>query len=84
MRVLVTGHQGYIGSDMVPVFLETGHEVVGLDNGLYEACRFGDRRHEVASFRLLGGRYMRLAEIKPLQGPARLNDQLRWTGVNGG
>jgi nucleoside-diphosphate-sugar epimerase len=52
MRVLVTGHQGYIGSVMVPLLLETGHEVVGLDTGLYEACSFGDRRREVASVRL--------------------------------
>jgi nucleoside-diphosphate-sugar epimerase len=52
MRVLVTGHQGYIGSVMVPLLLETDHEVVGLDTGLYEASSFGDRRREVASVRL--------------------------------
>jgi nucleoside-diphosphate-sugar epimerase len=52
MKVLVTGHHGYIGSVMVPLLLETGHEVVGLDTGLYEACRFGDGRQEVASVRL--------------------------------
>jgi nucleoside-diphosphate-sugar epimerase len=52
MNVLVTGHQGYIGSVMVPLLLEAGHEVVGLDAGLYEACSFGDRRHEVAGARL--------------------------------
>jgi nucleoside-diphosphate-sugar epimerase len=52
MKVLVTGHQGYIGSVMVPLLLETGHEVVGLDTGLYEACSFGDRRHEMAGVRL--------------------------------
>jgi nucleoside-diphosphate-sugar epimerase len=52
MKVLVTGHHGYIGSVMVPLLLETGHEVVGLDTGLYEACGFGDGRREVASVRL--------------------------------
>jgi nucleoside-diphosphate-sugar epimerase len=52
MKVLVTGHQGYIGSVMVPLLIETGHEVVGLDTGLYEACGFGDRRQEIASVRL--------------------------------
>jgi nucleoside-diphosphate-sugar epimerase len=52
MKVLVTGHQGYIGSVMVPMLLEAGHEVVGLDAGLYEACSFGDRRREVAGLRL--------------------------------
>jgi nucleoside-diphosphate-sugar epimerase len=52
MRVLVTGHKGYIGSVMVPLLVEAGHEVVGLDTGLYEACSFGDRRREVAGVRL--------------------------------
>jgi nucleoside-diphosphate-sugar epimerase len=52
MKVLVTGHQGYIGSVMVPLLLEAGHEVVGLDTGLYEACSFGDRRREVVGVRL--------------------------------
>ncbi len=42
MRVLVTGHKGYIGSVMVPMLLESGFEVVGLDNDLYEDCVFGD------------------------------------------
>jgi nucleoside-diphosphate-sugar epimerase len=41
MRVLVTGHDGYIGSVLVPLFLEAGHEVVGLDSYLYEGCTFG-------------------------------------------
>src|SRR5215208_1225294 len=38
MRVLVTGHHGYIGSVLVPLFLEAGHEVVGLDSDLFEDC----------------------------------------------
>ena len=52
MRVLVTGHKGYIGSVMVPLLIDAGHEVVGLDTGLYEACSFGDRRQDVAGVRL--------------------------------
>ena len=40
MRVLVTGHLGYIGTVMVPMLLRSGHEVVGLDSDLYERCMF--------------------------------------------
>ncbi len=41
MRVLVTGHQGYIGTVLVPLLLQAGHEVVGLDTGWYAGCAFG-------------------------------------------
>lgn len=41
MRVLLTGHQGYIGTVMAPMLLAAGHEVVGLDTGLYLGCEFG-------------------------------------------
>lgn len=37
-RVLMTGHNGYIGSVMVHFFVEAGHEVVGLDTGYFEPC----------------------------------------------
>ena len=40
MRILVTGHKGYIGSVMVPFLLDAGHEVVGLDSDLFRGCRF--------------------------------------------
>jgi len=42
MKVLVTGHDGYIGTVLVPMFLAAGHEIVGLDTHLYELCTFGD------------------------------------------
>jgi len=42
MRVLVTGHKGYIGSVMVQMLLAKGFDVVGLDNDLYEESVFGD------------------------------------------
>lgn len=41
MKVLVTGHHGYIGSVTAPVLTTAGHEVVGLDTFFYEGCDFG-------------------------------------------
>jgi nucleoside-diphosphate-sugar epimerase len=35
MRVLLTGHKGYIGAVAGPMFREAGHDVVGLDSDLY-------------------------------------------------
>ncbi|MCR8726841.1 NAD-dependent epimerase/dehydratase family protein [Frigidibacter sp. ROC022] len=40
MRILVTGHRGYIGTVLTPMLLEAGHDVVGLDSDLYERCTF--------------------------------------------
>src|SRR5438309_467013 len=42
MRILVTGHKGYIGSVMVPMLIRDGHDVVGMDTDLYEHCTFCD------------------------------------------
>ncbi|WFB10980.1 SDR family oxidoreductase [Streptomyces sp. LX-29] len=41
MRVLLTGHQGYLGTVMAPVLSAAGHEVVGLDSGLFADCVLG-------------------------------------------
>lgn len=41
MRVLLTGHQGYLGTVMAPVLGAAGHEVVGLDSGLFADCVLG-------------------------------------------
>ncbi|WAC56763.1 NAD-dependent epimerase/dehydratase family protein [Gordonia sp. SL306] len=40
MRVLVTGHLGYLGSEMVPVLQARGHDVVGLDTDFFRHCDF--------------------------------------------
>jgi nucleoside-diphosphate-sugar epimerase len=42
MRVLVTGHHGYIGSVLAPALREAGHQVVGLDTFYYRDCDFDD------------------------------------------
>jgi nucleoside-diphosphate-sugar epimerase len=40
MRVLVTGHLGYIGTVLTPMLIKAGHDVVGMDSDLYERCTF--------------------------------------------
>jgi nucleoside-diphosphate-sugar epimerase len=40
MRVLLTGHNGYIGTVMTPMLLAAGHEVVGYDSDLYRRCTY--------------------------------------------
>ena len=41
MRVLVTGHDGYIGTVLAPLLASAGHEVVGADSFLYRRCALG-------------------------------------------
>lgn len=43
MRVLVDGDRGYLGAVLVPILMEAGHQVVGLDAGWYDGCDFGDQ-----------------------------------------
>jgi len=40
MRVLVTGHKGYIGSVLVPMLVAEGFDVGGLDADLFRRCTF--------------------------------------------
>jgi len=40
MRVLVTGHAGYIGSVLTPLLVQAGHEVVGFDTEFFAGCDF--------------------------------------------
>jgi nucleoside-diphosphate-sugar epimerase len=41
MRVLVTGHQGYIGTVMASILQAAGHDVTGLDCGFFADCVLG-------------------------------------------
>ncbi len=51
-RILVTGHDGYIGTLLVPMLTAAGYTVSGLDSGLFEACAFGaDMPPEIPVFR---------------------------------
>ncbi len=50
MRVLITGHRGYLGSVLTGVLRHARHEVVGLDCDLFSGCDFGRVRQEVPSF----------------------------------
>lgn len=40
MKVLVTGHRGYIGTVMTPMLLRAGHTVIGCDSDLYADSTF--------------------------------------------
>lgn len=49
MKVLVTGHMGFIGTIMVPILQREGFEVVGLDTDLYRYCTYGSAPSEIPS-----------------------------------
>ncbi len=64
MKVLVTGHDGYIGTVLVPMFLAAGHEIVGLDTHLYKLCTFGEEHVTVPEIL----KDLRDVEISDLEG----------------
>ncbi|MHC4824053.1 MAG: NAD-dependent epimerase/dehydratase family protein [Planctomycetota bacterium] len=41
MKVLITGHRGYIGAHAIDVYQAAGHTVMGVDIGLYDGVEFG-------------------------------------------
>lgn len=51
MKVLLTGHEGYIGAVAREMFLTAGHDVVGLDTNLFEHCDFGKPVPEIRAIR---------------------------------
>ena len=51
MRILLTGHKGYIGAVAGPVFHDSGHEVIGLDNDLFSGCELGQQAPAIPEIR---------------------------------
>jgi nucleoside-diphosphate-sugar epimerase len=51
MRVLITGHKGYIGAVAGAMFQGAGHDVIGLDTDLFGGCEFGQPASEIPEIR---------------------------------
>ena len=52
MRVLVTGHNGYIGTVMTRLLREASHDVTGLDTYYFEHCNLGPEPTDIPALRL--------------------------------
>jgi nucleoside-diphosphate-sugar epimerase len=48
----MTGHKRYIGTVAVPMLVQAGHIVVGLDSDLFEQCTFRQGIFDVPELRL--------------------------------
>jgi nucleoside-diphosphate-sugar epimerase len=64
MRILVTGHDGYIGSVLTPALRDAGHDVAGLDACLFEGCSLGPEPLGTETLRL----DVRDVEVEHLRG----------------
>jgi len=64
MKVLVTGNKGYIGSVLVPMLLEEGFDVTGLDIDIFRACTYGNELQEIKTI----NKDVRDVEIADLKG----------------
>ncbi len=60
MRILITGHKGYIGTVMLPILLGADHELVGLDSGLFRDCTLTPCIHNIPELQ------MDLRDIQPM------------------
>ncbi|MCL2932620.1 MAG: SDR family oxidoreductase [Trichodesmium sp. MAG_R03] len=52
MRILVTGHNGYIGTVMIPILQSQNHQIVGLDTDFFEDCTLFESNHQIPSLRV--------------------------------
>lgn len=64
MRILVTGHLGYIGGILLPMLVERGHEVVGCDNDYFSECLYQPWRANCTNL----GRDVRDLSVEDLEG----------------
>jgi nucleoside-diphosphate-sugar epimerase len=64
MKVLLTGHQGYLGTVMAPVLAAAGHEVIGLDTGWFADNVLGPRPVDPPTIQ----RDLREVEVADLEG----------------
>ncbi|MBW2278962.1 MAG: SDR family oxidoreductase [Deltaproteobacteria bacterium] len=64
MKVLITGHYGYIGTILVPMVQAAGHEVTGLDNYMFEGCTFDRDVPDIPAMRM----DVRDVEVENLRG----------------
>lgn len=51
MKILLTGHKGYIGAVAAPILSAAGHDVTGLDSDLFAGCEFGKAPKEIPEIR---------------------------------
>lgn len=51
MRILLTGHKGYIGAVAGPMLRAAGHEPIGLDTDLFAGCDFNGPTEEIPEIR---------------------------------
>jgi len=64
MRVLLTGHDGYIGHVLLPMLLDHGHHVTGLDSFLYEDCGFTTEETAPSALRAKDIREVELEDLR--------------------
>ena len=63
MKVLVAGDGGYIGAVLVPFFRAAGHQVHGLDLGLYDGCDLGPATADAAGSARVDMRDVTVAQL---------------------
>jgi len=51
MKILLTGHKGYIGAVAAPLLQSAGHDVTGMDSDLFSECGFGSAVREIPELR---------------------------------